>query len=70
MHDGGWDGLDPPAHPPGELLCKMAHQRRDVLGALAQRRQRDREHVQAVVEVAAEAAVGYHPGQVSVRGRH
>ena len=58
VHDRGRDGLDLPAHPPGEPLGEMADQQRDVVAALAQRRQHDREDVQAVVEVAAEAAVG------------
>ena len=66
LHDRGRDGLDPPAHPPGELLGEMADQPRDVVAALAQRRQHEREHVQAVVEVAAEAAVGDHLRQVAV----
>ena len=48
----------------------MADQQRDVVAALAQGRQHDREHVQAVVEVAAEAAVGDHRGQVAVGGGH
>ena len=70
LHDGGRDGLDPPAHPPGELLSEMADQPRDVVTAFSQRRQHDREDVQAVVEVFAEAAVGDHSRQVAVRGRH
>ena len=37
---------------------------------LAQGRQHQREDVQPVVEVLAEAAVGDHPGQVAVGGRH
>ena len=47
----------------------MADQPRDVVRPLAQRRQHEREHVQPVVEVLAEAAVGHHPGQVAVGGR-
>jgi hypothetical protein len=70
VHDRRWDGLDPPAHPPGEPLGEMAHQTRDVLRAIAQGRQHEREDVQAVVEVTAEAAVSDHLGQVAVGGRH
>ena len=57
VHDLGRDGLDPSAHPPCELLGERADQPGDVLRALAQGRQYDREHVQAVGEVAAEAAM-------------
>ena len=70
LHDRGRDGLDPPAHPPGELLGEVADQPRDVVRPLPQRRQHEREDVQPVVEVLAEAAVGDHPRQVAVRGRH
>src|SRR5208283_2205650 len=70
LHDRGRDRLDPPAHAPGEPLGKMADQRRDVVAALAQGRQHQWEHVQAVVEVTAEAAVGDHRSQVAVRGRY
>src|SRR5215813_11230269 len=59
-----------PAHPPREPLGEMAGKHRDVLGALAQGRQHDREYVQAIVEVAAKAAVGDHVRQIAVRCRH
>jgi hypothetical protein len=52
------------------MPSEMADWRRDVIVALAQSRNHDREDVQSVVKVAAEAAVGHHPGQVSVCGRH
>jgi hypothetical protein len=70
VHDRGRNGLDPPPHPPGEALREVADQPRDVLGPLPQRRQHDGEHVQAVVQVGAKGAVGDHPGQVAVGGRH
>ena len=38
-------------------LEEVIHQHRDVLAPLAQRRQRDRQHVQAVEQVFAELAV-------------
>src|SRR3954463_15851683 len=41
----------------GKADEKMAHQVRDVLGPLAQRRNRDREYVQAIEQVLAEASV-------------
>ena len=51
---------------PGE---EMPHQVRDVFGALAQRRHRDREHVQAIEQVFAEAAAFDVVDQVAVGGR-
>src|SRR5438445_9694871 len=47
------DGLDLLVHPARELLHEVADERRDVLRALPQRRERDREDVQPVVEVVA-----------------
>ena len=44
----------------GELLHEVADQQRDVLLAFAQRRHLDREHVQAVEQVAAERALVHH----------
>src|SRR5438093_7839561 len=70
VHDRGRDALDPPAHPARETLDEMADQHRNIFAPLAQGRQHDREHVQAVVEVVAEVAVGDHVRQVAVRGRH
>src|SRR5436190_5436587 len=46
---------------------KKTDQRGDVVGSLAQRRDVDREDVQAVVEVVAEALLLDQPGQVAVR---
>jgi hypothetical protein len=48
----------------------MTGQHRNIFAAFAQGRQHDRKHVQAVVEVVAEEAVGDHLRQVTVRGRH
>ena len=45
-------------------------QQRDVAGALAQRRQLDRDHVDAVVELLAELPLGDGLAQVAVRRRH
>ena len=47
---------------------EMLGQERDVLAALAQRRQRDRDDVQAVVQVLAELPFGHELLQVPLRG--
>ncbi len=46
--------LEPPPDPKGEFLQEEHRQQRDVLGALAERRESDREHAEAVVQVFAE----------------
>src|SRR5439155_4824654 len=61
------DHLDVPIHRAGETLHEETDQRGDVVGSLAQRRDLDREDVQAVVEVVAEALLLDQPGQVAVR---
>jgi hypothetical protein len=56
---------------PGAYFCtKCSASTRDVARALAQRRQHDREHVQPVVEVLAERAVGDLLLEIAVRRRH
>ena len=55
----------PPLHAPEDVLG----QGRDVLGAVAERRDDDPGDVQAVVQVLAEPAGGHLLGQVAVRGR-
>ena len=52
-----------------ELREEVPDQQRDVVGALAQRRQLDREHVQPVEEVAPEPPLGDLLLQVAVGGR-
>src|SRR5882672_3347304 len=47
----------------------MAHEHRDVLRPLAQRRYLDRKHVQAVVEIRAETLRSDHLFQIDVRRR-
>ena len=49
-----------------ELLEEVLHEQRDVLAALAQRRQLHRDHVQPVEEILAERAVGDHLREVAV----
>ena len=46
----------------------MAGEREDVLGALAQRRDGDREDVDPIVEVVAELSFGNEVGEVAVGG--
>src|SRR5207302_2619373 len=53
--------------PARELLHEVADERRDVLRALPQRRDRDREDVQPVVEVASEGPGRDHLLEVAVR---
>ena len=65
----GRDRADALAFLGGEAREEMPHQIRDVLGPLAQRRHRDREHVQAVEQVLAEAAALHVGDQVAVGRR-
>ena len=53
---------------PSDVFHQHLGQRLQVAQALAQWRQPDRQHVQAVVEVGAEAAVGHHRRQVAAGG--
>src|SRR5258705_2328911 len=48
----------------------MADQQWDILRTVAQRRQAQREHVQAIIEIASELALGNHLGQVATGGCH
>ena len=60
-----------PAEPLGAVLHEQARQRRDVVAALAQRRDADLDDVEAIEQVAAEAAGGHLDAQVAVgRGEH
>ena len=47
-------------------MQEVVHQQRDVLAPLAQRRKLNRDDVQPVVEVLAEAALAHHGGQVGI----
>src|SRR5262249_18770871 len=51
-----------------EASEEMLDQQRDILGSLAQRRQANRDDVEAVVEVAAKLAVRHEYFQIAVRG--
>ena len=57
------------AGAPGEAGEEVRGEERDVLAALAQRRDPDRHHGEPVVEVLAEAALGDRAAQVLVRRR-
>ena len=60
--------VDPLADASGELVDQEPHEQRDVLGAVAERRERDREDAEAVVEVFAERLVADGLEQVAVGG--
>ncbi|NBO60694.1 MAG: glycosyltransferase family 2 protein, partial [Flavobacteriia bacterium] len=60
--------LDRLAVTPGELLDEVLDQQRDVGGPVPQRGDRDRHHLEPMVEVAAEAARGDRLLQVAVGG--
>ena len=60
--------VDPLADASGELVDQEPHEQRDVLGAVAERRERDREDAEAVVEVFAEGLVVDGLEQVAVGG--
>src|SRR5262245_10058607 len=62
--------LDLPLHSRGEASDEMADQWLDVPRALAQRRDADREDIQAIVEIITEAVRFDHLGEVSVRRCH
>src|SRR5437016_2825891 len=61
------DDLDPAVHGTRVPLDEIAHQGRNILGPLAERRDMDREHVEPVVEVVPEALLFHHPQEVAVR---
>jgi hypothetical protein len=52
------------------VVQEVAHQQRDVVAALAQRRQVDGEDIEPVEQVFAEAALAHGLAQVDVGGRH
>ncbi len=56
---GGGYVFDLLVHPAGIYFDVMFDQRRNVLAARPQRRQRDREHIQSVVEIAAKFVALY-----------
>ena len=61
--------LDRLAERPGELVDEGPHQRGDVLDPLAQRRNDDGKHVEAIEEILAKRLVADRVLEVAVRGR-
>src|SRR5207245_11099562 len=55
-------------HAVGKPADEVIDERVDVLRPLTEGRYRDREDVQAVVQIVTEAALFDHPGKVAVRG--
>src|ERR1700733_12608743 len=66
LHCGRRDRFDVLLHPFGKLLNEKTDQERNVLSAVPQWRNADREHVQAIEQVAAEFAAGDHLFQIAV----
>jgi len=61
------DHVDVAVHRAREPLHEVAHEGRNVLGSLPERRSVDREYVQPVVEIVPEALLFDHPEQIAVR---
>ena len=61
------DPIETPVRP--EFVEKVVDQQRDIFAALAQRRNLDADHVEAVEEIRAKAPLTHHRGEVPVRGR-
>src|SRR2546430_11456982 len=62
------DHIDAAIQAAGKLADEVIDERVDVLRPLTEGRYRDREDVQAVVQIVTEAAPFDHPGEVAVRG--
>lgn len=62
------DHIDAAIQAAGKLSDEVIDERVDVLRPLTEGRYRDREDVQAVVQIVTEAAPFDHPGEVPVRG--
>jgi hypothetical protein len=62
--------VDLPAYPSAKKLDKVRYEDRNILAALSQRRQLDRKHVQAKVEVATEFAISHHPRKIAMGGSY
>src|SRR6266478_7291281 len=68
LHCGGGNRIDLLLHLSCALLDEVTNQQGNVLPPLPQRRNTDREHVQAVVQIAAKLALVDHFLQVTVGG--
>jgi len=62
------DHIDSAIHAAGKLADEVIDERVDVPRPLTEGRYRNREDVQAVVQIVTEAALFDHPGEVPVRG--
>jgi hypothetical protein len=63
-----WYLLNALSHAPGEYLCEMRDQLRDVLRALPQGRDQNGEYVQPIVKISSEFIARSHRGQVAMGG--
>ena len=62
--------LDPLAHAPAEYVYEMQDQWTNVIPALSQGRYEDREHIQAIVKVAAEFVARDRVLQIAMSSGH
>ena len=69
-HSRGGNRFDLLVHSAAVLLDEVAGQQGNILRAFAQRWDADWEHVQAIVQVAAEFAILHHFFQVAMGGRY
>src|SRR5580692_7063667 len=69
-HGHGGNRLDLLLHAAAVFLREVTHQERNVSGTFAQRRDADRKHVQAIVQVAAELAILHHYLEVAIGRRY
>ncbi len=69
FHDLLGEGIDDFVHGGGELLDEIPHKLWNIRFSLAQRRQRDRKSIQAIIKIFPEFTVVNHLPQVPVR-RH
>jgi len=53
VHDLRGYAFDSPAHSLRKLPCEMTHEQRNIFASLAQRRQQDGKHIQAIKKIAA-----------------
>src|SRR5882724_10783531 len=68
VHGFGWNVLHGFIQTTAELLHEVADKKRDVLAAIAKRRNLNRENIQAIEKITAEFAFGDQAAQVRVGG--
>src|SRR6266404_3191295 len=64
------DGVDHFVHGGGELFDEVAHKFRNICFSFAERGQRNRENIQAIVQILSEFTVTDHLPQVSIGRRY